>query len=634
MEAIKLSTIFYPLIISIIFLIISIFILIYANSSKNPNKLSNKNIQSKESITQNTIIIFTFTVTILILCLMFLPNFRDLTQLFSQISNVIYVILYTIFLILMFRLIPDKILKDYSLIILIPSLLITFFLFYNAFTTNYFEKFNINYERIKMILLYFSFLTICFTFYSINPGGYIQKYFGTSSLLALLLGFFGFLYIIILFTLPGTYENIIYNKDKTFDNISKYSIFGSIFFVLFLIVITVIIMTYPNGFFSKMQNNLAMILILIVCVLWSILLVWHNFSDMNIINKDLVNTNLTFYQKALVSLFGIIFSGILIAYLVYSLRGLSSKTGITNFVLSVILILSVLTIIYKLIFVKLPSYQLNNKKNSFFELILNILLYIPCIFSGIIDTIMKVFINEYKSNSLLSYLILLLLIVFIFTYLFLFPLIQSKLNTQGGKQILENPINMNILTTLSSYQQLNNSENLDYQYGLSFWVFVDSSPPNTNENYSKYTSILNYGGKPNILYNAEKNTLMITVTQEELSKKNTNNKFIEYDENGNRIIYVNDNFLLQKWNNIIINYNGGTLDIFLNGELVKSSIEVLPYMKYDSLTVGSTNGINGGICNVIYFKNPLVLPSIYYIYNSLKNSNPPVVNYYYKTIIS
>ena len=106
----------------------------------------------------------------------------------------------------------------------------------------------------------------------------------------------------------------------------------------------------------------------------------------------------------------------------------------------------------------------------------------------------------------------------------------------------------------------------------------------------------------------------------------TNNNLIEYDEYNNRIIYVNNNFLLQKWNNIVINYNGGTLDVFINGELVKSSNEVIPYMKIDTLTTGTDNGINGGICNVIYFKTPISLVNIHHIYNNLNDSNPPIVN--------
>ena len=246
---------------------------------------------------------------------------------------------------------------------------------------------------------------------------------------------------------------------------------------------------------------------------------------------------------------------------------------------------------------------------------------------------MKTVISEYKSNSLSTYLLLIGIIVLISLYFIIIPLIQSNFNKQGGKQLLESPINTNNLTTLSSYQQLNETDNFDYQYGISLWLFIDSAPPNMNSNYTTFTSLLNYGGKPNILYKADINTLMITMDQEQLSKKG-NNKFIEYDENGNRIIYKNTNFLLQKWNNIIINYNGGTLDVFLNGELVKSSIEVIPYMKYDALTIGTDNGINGGICNVVYFKNPLTLAKIYSIYNNLKNTNPPVVNFYNKTIIS
>jgi len=121
--------------------------------------------------------------------------------------------------------------------------------------------------------------------------------------------------------------------------------------------------------------------------------------------------------------------------------------------------------------------------------------------------------------------------------------------------------------------------------------------------------------------------------QKDLDKKSYN-KLLEFDDNGNRIIYTNKNVLLQKWNNIIIQFNGGTLDIFLNGELVKSSIEVIPYMKLDALNIGSDRGVNGGICNVVYYKKPLSITNIYYIYNNVKNKNPPIVNNSNNTIIS
>jgi hypothetical protein len=118
---------------------------------------------------------------------------------------------------------------------------------------------------------------------------------------------------------------------------------------------------------------------------------------------------------------------------------------------------------------------------------------------------------------------------------------------------------------------------------------------------------------------------MITSDQKNL-KKVTKNKLIDFDENNNRIIYKKTNFLLQKWNNLIINYNGGVLDIFLNGELVKSDIGVVPYMSYDNLTIGEDDGIKGGICNVIYFSRALNNSNVHYLYNTVKERSPPVLN--------
>jgi hypothetical protein len=118
---------------------------------------------------------------------------------------------------------------------------------------------------------------------------------------------------------------------------------------------------------------------------------------------------------------------------------------------------------------------------------------------------------------------------------------------------------------------------------------------------------------------------MVTMQQKDL-KKVTNNKLTDFDENGNRILYVNHNVLLQKWNNIIINYNGGILDIFLNNELVKSDIGVVPYYTLDNLTIGENNGLNGSICNVVYFSHPLNTTNMYILYNMVKDKTPPVLS--------
>ena len=608
-------------------------------SSRNGKKVNtiNKNPSiSRDNPIANTFIILSFIIVILILCMLFLPGLRELKTLFSQISNVTYVILYTIFLILFLRLMPTNIMDSNAYYIVPITMILAFIIFLISFRSKYMENFNINYERIKIIILYFCFITICITYYAINPGQYITKYFSISLLLSALIGIFGFVYLIILLTLPGVSENLTSTEkvNNILGNISSFSKYGTILFAIFLIVVTCLIATFPGGFFKNNKSILLTPLIVIASILWSILLISNAYSAGNGINSlnklpSLLDSNFTLIKKTLLVLFGLTISGILIAYIIYNIQSLSNKSNIPSFILSIILIISILILIYKTIFVKIPSPQLNNKKNSFFELLINIVFYIPCIFAGLFDTIMKFFISEYKSNSLSTYLILLIVIILIILYFIVVPKIQSSFNKQGGKQIIENEKNINNLSILSSYQELNDTDAFDYQYGISFWVFIESSPPNTNSNYNKFTSILNYGGKPNVLYKADDNTLIITMqpgNQGKTSNQKDNNKLIDYDDNGNQIIYKNTNFLLQKWNNIIINYNGGTLDIFLNGELVKSSREIIPYMQYDNLTIGSQDGINGGICNLVYFKKPLTLINVYYIYNNLKNQNPPVVN--------
>ena len=116
-------------------------------------------------------------------------------------------------------------------------------------------------------------------------------------------------------------------------------------------------------------------------------------------------------------------------------------------------------------------------------------------------------------------------------------------------------------------------------------------------------------------------------------QKNNENKLIEFDEHGHRILFKKENMLLQKWDNIILNYTGGILDIFLNGELVKSDVGVVHYYTLDNLTVGENDGFEGGICSVVYFNRTLSSNNVHYIYKLLHDKNIPITKEDNTTII-
>jgi hypothetical protein len=625
---IKTPKVFYIIFAIIIFLVIGL-ILIYFKVN-----IFLKAGKSDQQIRNNVLTTFFFCLIVIILCGFLLPNIKDLKNLFSQISNVTYVILYTIGLILFFGFMSPTIINDYAYIILPIAAIIGLIVFYKSATYSYVNDFNINYERIKSVLLFLCLITIFIIFYHTDPGGYISKYFGFSLLLAILIGVFGLLYLIIVMTLPDRLEkgppNASANLLNKFSSFSNYISMG---FPIFLFMFGIMAyLLYTKDTSSGESYSAFFVIGTIVSVLWAILLVVNSFPEL--IDKTISSGNLSIFKRSLMIVFAIIISGLFITWIATTIQDYSGQSSIAYLILNIAIIIIILGLIYKIISVPLPAG--NNKKNAFIHLITSILFYIPCYFNGIFDSIGKIFSGNYSGEA--GSLLMLISVFILFIIYFRMPSVFNMVNTQGGKQLVNKPVNTNSEYALGTYQDLNESEQYDYQYGLSFWVFVHAAPPNMNANYNKYTSLLNFGGKPNVLYNGSTNTLMVTIEQvddtpTETSGKNKLYKLTDYNENGDRILYKNENFLLQKWNNIIINYSGGVLDIFLNGELMKSNIGVVPYYKLDNLTIGNENGIEGGICNVVYFKNPLSTTNIYYLYNMVKDRAPPVLNESNKTIL-
>jgi hypothetical protein len=159
-----------------------------------------------------------------------------------------------------------------------------------------------------------------------------------------------------------------------------------------------------------------------------------------------------------------------------------------------------------------------------------------------------------------------------------------------------------------------------YRYSISFWLFINS----TNEMSNKYISLLNYSNNPNIMYNPSTNDFIVSVV-ENLKNGLSPTDDINTDPKLFNTIYSNKNITLQKWNNFVINYDAGTIDIFYNGDLVSSTNQVLPNLVHHELKVGSPGGISAGICNVVYYRHPLDIITINNLYNLSKTNGVPNV---------
>ena len=151
----------------------------------------------------------------------------------------------------------------------------------------------------------------------------------------------------------------------------------------------------------------------------------------------------------------------------------------------------------------------------------------------------------------------------------------------------------------------------NYNYTISSWIWINPQPASTSDAYNRSTTLLNYGDILKINFNKNKIEILAATTE-------NNNKKDKHHIN-NKIINVCKikEFAYQKWNNIILNYSGGTLDVFINNKLISSTENISPILSHNKVTCGSSNGINGGIKNIVYYDYNLSKFKIYAIYNLL-----------------
>jgi len=420
-------------------------------------------------------------------------------------------------------------------------------------------------------------------------------------------------------------------------------------FILYICLVTFIILL--NNELSKYINYSTGSVLTFFMLLISIGFLFLCFTVFNDAPLSVIKQQIDSISPGLFTSIGVFFIItfiiLLIVWFSISITNAYNTSNVMSFIVNLLMLMTMLGLIYK--FLSVTKFY---RKSPLLRLIVGVIFYIPCLVYAILEKIYDVLPKMPGISGLFKktgatgatatnatatateasskHVGMLFFIIFLYLFYFIiYPYLSVKASKQGGLLLVNEPVSIHNEKVVGSYQNLNQTDHFDYKFGLSFWLYLESYKPHTNQGSNHYTSVLNYGDKPNILYNPVTNTLRVTM-KIDVDKTDDATNYLsqksKYDENGNVILYERSDILLQKWNNIIINYNGGVLDIFLNGELVKSENGVVPYYTLDNLTIGQDNGIKGGICSVVYFNRALTNSNIYYLYNMVKDKTIPVIN--------
>jgi hypothetical protein len=254
--------------------------------------------------------------------------------------------------------------------------------------------------------------------------------------------------------------------------------------------------------------------------------------------------------------------------------------------------------------------------------IVNLLFYVPCLVLDFISYIKR----EVGLTSNTVYYLFLLELVAALLYIYI-PKVVNKATASEGTPLLADTAFLDIKKELGSGQSLA-FKNSGYaedavttykrSYSISMWVYLNIQPPNY-ASYAKEREIFNYGnGLPKVTYVNNVDTDG-SKTPDVLKIYYTNK-----GDSANQSYTVN--IKPQKWNQLVFNYTSSQVDLFINGHLEKTFVfdgNEPEYLASDVISVGSTDGLDGAICNIKYHYVPQSKGQIATSYNLLMKQNPP-----------
>ena len=252
---------------------------------------------------------------------------------------------------------------------------------------------------------------------------------------------------------------------KFYEGLKKYTVL----FIVYVIFVIGLYILNPFGIMTKYGGTTIFTTIWIGIVL--IVLIGFYYYFFNNPNEKPEETffsdSFIWYLTPIYIMFSFYISGLLIYGLLSSIglfnQDVKSTNSVLSFIINIFFICLMLSIIYKLI--NLGGFLENS---PIFKLIVNIIFYIPCllviIFNNIFNLIFKgtTLTAERRDYAYLLVAVILFTIYFFLNYIV--PIIMKKYYKRGGKQLINNPVETEVLTNITTYQELSDSDKYDYRY--------------------------------------------------------------------------------------------------------------------------------------------------------------------------
>lgn len=197
--------------------------------------------------------------------------------------------------------------------------------------------------------------------------------------------------------------------------------------------------------------------------------------------------------------------------------------------------------------------------------------------------------------------ILIIILIVLIWYYVVNNTVLTKLSDATVKQTVPassiNTSTDNVGTSNYAYSIWFYISNWNYKYGSDKIIFARVTTPSNDSSYNNVENSLPILGPCPIVYlDKFANDIMIGV-----SSYGLNNQSQELN-----IVNVN-NIPIQRWVNLIISVYNTTIDVYINGKLVKT--EIMPNSAYvnsnDDIIVTPAGGFEGSTTKLQYFQNPL-----------------------------